>query len=421
MPGDADAGQFSVTPSEERLLTMLRDGRVDAEIAVRLGISTAEVKERIERLAAKLGASDRPALRGWALNEPAGPEQRPIPRSAAAHKVPQWWAVAALALGLAVGATAAAFSRPGPWIGSDPDDNGSAGPNQEVTPTVQFVIVEGRSMIDAGQLFRQLGRTVAVASVEARGRFTLVTLTGPSSVLLEGGLVVWHLNDNGTPTYNASFSGTLESQPVTLHILAAGNETRLLPGDPNSLGIYTRGDKPPSILVWVDDRSAAIGADGHLHVDRKPTPESAVVAYDTGEILDASRATPLAKVSGAWTLCGSGEPACIVETRPLLGPEFVVADGQLVCRPDGILELSTDLFRLEFDRLGAGGSQTPDCEPFSTTPVEVKSGQVLSNWPYQYRIRAVGPSGPLSVVVAGDGTLLVGEIRPRFGCPCRGN
>ncbi len=53
----------SLAPSDEMMLRWIRDGLVDAEIAVRLGISNQEVKERIARLASRLGVRDRDGLR----------------------------------------------------------------------------------------------------------------------------------------------------------------------------------------------------------------------------------------------------------------------------------------------------------------------------------------------------------------------
>ncbi len=47
------------------LLQLLRDGKVDAEIAVRLGISTTEVKMRVAALCARAGVFTRYELRQW--------------------------------------------------------------------------------------------------------------------------------------------------------------------------------------------------------------------------------------------------------------------------------------------------------------------------------------------------------------------
>lgn len=55
---DADG----LSGSEQYLLDLIRDGRVDAEIAVRLAVPLSDVRERTARLAAKLGVVGREGL-----------------------------------------------------------------------------------------------------------------------------------------------------------------------------------------------------------------------------------------------------------------------------------------------------------------------------------------------------------------------
>lgn len=54
-----------LSPGEERIIEYLRTGTLDAEIAVRLGISVGETKEKIERLRQRLGLHDRAELARW--------------------------------------------------------------------------------------------------------------------------------------------------------------------------------------------------------------------------------------------------------------------------------------------------------------------------------------------------------------------
>ncbi|MGI8925653.1 MAG: hypothetical protein ACR2HN_03275 [Tepidiformaceae bacterium] len=58
----------ALTPTEEMVLGFIRAGAMDAEIAVRIGCSIADVKARVASLLAKAGADERVALRTW---EPA--------------------------------------------------------------------------------------------------------------------------------------------------------------------------------------------------------------------------------------------------------------------------------------------------------------------------------------------------------------
>ncbi|MFN0096853.1 MAG: helix-turn-helix transcriptional regulator [Dehalococcoidia bacterium] len=56
-----------LTPTEERILALIREGRVDAEIAVQLGLSVGDLKARVERLMTKTGATSRAAIRPGAV------------------------------------------------------------------------------------------------------------------------------------------------------------------------------------------------------------------------------------------------------------------------------------------------------------------------------------------------------------------
>lgn len=55
---------MSLTSAERMVLELVREGRFDAEIAVRLGLTNEEVKRRIASICTKLGVADRAALRG---------------------------------------------------------------------------------------------------------------------------------------------------------------------------------------------------------------------------------------------------------------------------------------------------------------------------------------------------------------------
>lgn len=443
MPGDADAAPaFALTPPEEQLLALIRDGRVDAEIAVRLAISNAEVKERIERLVAKLGVRDRAALRNGPTIELAATESGPV-------AAPSRWSVGpwvdrrlpvALAMGAVIGIAATWFALRDEGA-SDADRARSLllqrlasepslqvlmttpTPSASSTPTARTTTIGGRVMLDAGQLFNRPGHPVAVAESEARESLLIVTLNDASTFVFDNGTIEWHLQDAmfANPLFNPAFGGRLGDVALTLHLLPANSETRFLPGDANSLGIYSAGPSPPAVALWVDGHHAEVGVDGHLYIDAERSPALLVIAEDTGELLDVSRATRLGNISGAWTRCGYETPACDVIARPTAGPERALASGRLVCRPDGVLELETTTFVLELDRLSNSFPAPSTCEGFSTTAIEVAAGDVLRNAAYAYQIQAVTRDGaPLSIVVAGDGTLYVGDIPRKFGCPCRG-
>ena len=68
-----------LTDAERQLLALVCEGRVDAEIGVRLGLPVAEVKDRIARLCTRLGASDKAALRTLTLVVPATTDPAAVP------------------------------------------------------------------------------------------------------------------------------------------------------------------------------------------------------------------------------------------------------------------------------------------------------------------------------------------------------
>lgn len=65
-------------PAERRVLEYVREGTLDAEIAVRLGVPVGDVKDRVASMLEKLNLPDRAALAAW------DPSQLPPPQPAAA-------------------------------------------------------------------------------------------------------------------------------------------------------------------------------------------------------------------------------------------------------------------------------------------------------------------------------------------------
>lgn len=77
MAGTSDA-TGDLTAAEEAVLAYVRDGAMDAEIAVRLGSSIADVKGKVASIVSKADVADRAALRKW----------RPVARTSAAVDIP---------------------------------------------------------------------------------------------------------------------------------------------------------------------------------------------------------------------------------------------------------------------------------------------------------------------------------------------
>src|SRR5262245_29749763 len=98
-----------LTPSEQMLLDLIKEGRFDAEIAVRLGISAADLRRKTEALCRTLDVPDRQRLRAW---EPSsGPEQarEPLPAPALGRSR-RWPRVLAVAVAGIAAVVAAAFT-----------------------------------------------------------------------------------------------------------------------------------------------------------------------------------------------------------------------------------------------------------------------------------------------------------------------
>src|SRR6185437_2909816 len=104
-----------LSEGDERLLELVRDGRVDAEIGVRLGLGTGEARERIAALAAKLGVNGNEGLRAWTPPEglPAPAERLDASVDGRGEHHRRHW-------GFAIGAVvvaATALVLAGAWIG----------------------------------------------------------------------------------------------------------------------------------------------------------------------------------------------------------------------------------------------------------------------------------------------------------------
>lgn len=92
-----------ITPAEARVLELIRDGRSNAEIAVRLGLSVNTVRYHVSNLLTKAEAKTRAELRGWEPSrEPSGSGARRIRGGALMLSLAKWGAAAACVTGIAV-------------------------------------------------------------------------------------------------------------------------------------------------------------------------------------------------------------------------------------------------------------------------------------------------------------------------------
>ncbi|MBI5948779.1 MAG: hypothetical protein HY875_11640 [Chloroflexi bacterium] len=168
--GAFDPEVDGLTPGEQHVLAMIREGRLDAEIAVRLGVSVGDVKERIQRILRKLELDERRDL----LNPNAerrvsiveseviigGPEEVIIGGSGPVQPPGRvaWTVLAAKVAGGAVLLGAGIFAAGWAWSMDEPSPGGNgrdaSAPAETSTPapadaTKDAVIVDGPLAVTA--------------------------------------------------------------------------------------------------------------------------------------------------------------------------------------------------------------------------------------------------------------------------------
>jgi DNA-binding CsgD family transcriptional regulator len=188
-----------LTAPEEQLLALIREGLYDAEIAVRLGITNRDVKERIERIVAKLGVRDRAELRRAAPRpaEPGPPaEERPFADQLVLTRPPRGPLYPAL-FAVAFVAVAAFIVLAFLWPSDDAPTASvivQAAPTVAPPPAVPLVRIGGRDMIELGPLFAAYSEG-AVVRVEARENLLVIEFSGPLfiPVTVASGTDVWRL------------------------------------------------------------------------------------------------------------------------------------------------------------------------------------------------------------------------------------
>ncbi len=338
MLDEADPVGADLTLQEQQLLDLIREGKVDAEIAVRLGISNAEVKVRIERLMWRQGARTRAELRnpppeGQTLAED---DRAPAPSSSAPSATR--WRVSTAVLGVMVAALttlvlvlwndrdapaipAIALPTPPPSVPFTP------------TATVRPAVIAGREMYDAGQLFVQ-GYNLLTARPSNRESLIVVQLGQAATIRYGEAPVEWRREGGGPQAL--TLSGRVGSRNVLLFLFAQDG-TQFLFGDDDSVGVFSQTNEGPSLVMWVQAPEgpahyhAELLPDGHLYIEADGIPATAPVAYDTGELLDLTMAVPVgdSTLADHWILCGHGDGA---PCTSLLRGDFVpLAAGSLAC------------------------------------------------------------------------------------------
>jgi DNA-binding CsgD family transcriptional regulator len=422
------------TPSEERVLELIRQGKTNSEIANELRISVAGVKYHVTNLLGKVGVPDRAALAGW-----RGGNQRP--RTGSGFSL-GWRSIftagkfTAAGLGMvACGAVALAVFQ----LTSGGGVNNQALPAApEGYSSVAAEDLEALGMVDAGQILRPLSGSTPVFAGSIRQSASVALLTGPAEVVMGTGKA-WQFGgmnfvpaDSRVPNWVA-LSGHAGGKPVSVQLgaenMALSESSIIEVDDHGTRTVRTKtANATPELLVAATRDGlplrAAIAQNGHLYVDPAPAPLTAVVDEWSGELLDVHGAIvgerlpePAAGLF-QFTGCGTeGHRACYVSVRshvPLVAP----VDGVLTCPSSDVVEIQDADVVLRISRVdtGYGGSPQFACDGHPVVAGEA-IGPAGVHWSYSAARATTGE--PLSVGAAFDGTLYIGDFRPTAQCPCR--
>lgn len=433
-------------PSDEWLIQMLLEGRVDADIGGELGLSAGEVRERVAAVASKLNVNGREGIRRYFGVEPAEPLGS---AAGGARKAPypvRGVLVAILVLAAAGTVAAVALSRgsgEGPAkADASAEEQAAVAAELSATAAAKISAENPGGWTDAGPLFFVDGTTQPVVNSSVRALYTVVTLAGPGLIKLDAGNVKWSAHDDVGGIMQAELTGIINGVWESVFIRTDDN-TRLLPDSQESVRFFAVNSAPnPVLLVSANPlgsgppHQSVVGADGRLLLDPKPVPNDAVINRDTGEALDVSKATALSvnfASGGGSTRCGGGLSdddggRCAtywLGVDPLLAP----ADGTLECGVAGTWALVTPAFVLHFagtDGIPAGTGARVPCNLSAPRPLKRGVGQIGDSGT-SFVITAttnnttLGPDNQnrLSVAIGGS-TLYVGPIYLKVGCPCLG-
>jgi DNA-binding CsgD family transcriptional regulator len=424
-----------LTDAEQTLIALVRDGRMDAEIAVRLGLPTGEVKARIERLCTKLGARDRTALRDGVADVASPP-----PSSATSIVSGQQRTATSLIVAVAVGfllGVGLMYLLPGrdeprpltaaPLAAPSATSVPAASPSATVTRTPKFGVIGIDRAFDLGEMFVVLGKRFAsVDHFDTRFALATVYLAGPAVVRFDGDPTVRWGGDAGSET-SAFISADVFGADIGLYFEAGDESTRFIHGAANSVSIYTTAPSPARPVVLVTARNVgspthaarhrvAFDYAGTLFISTDPVPGSVAVNEPTGDVISLAGLTAIGRVAAPGysdtTICDSD--GCSV--RDYSGGATMPLAGTLSCAADGSFVVKGAVFVLEFRNLNHPPGDPPYC--LLPNPVSVARGDSLPTF-LQYTVTATTLTGmPLSVVSDDDGMLYAGPFSGTFACPC---
>lgn len=411
--------------SDRRLLELLSDGKVDAEIAIRLGISTEDVKLRIHNLMKATGVSTRAELLGL---------RTAPPRSRLPGRRGRLLAGGLAVAGLLI--VAAGLSR-------SYDSAQRAGPttNERTTATASNPVspLPPHRTSASGSLMMSLGQFIAasptsvtpVTELESRDTMIVARLVDGAVIAPAAGDHTWLVTSRTSEGVTFTRRNDFDQLFLSARVESGG---RLAPLGAGVVVESEKAKQPITVFLWVDRIEAGrgfatkieLGNDGAIWLSPESIPLSSAIVHSTGEILRINQATWRSTIFADAFLrismkCpGVGNP-CVVD----LAHEVLSASkhlipapmaGKLSCREDGSVQLESDVI-WTFTLTDSEARRSGGC--FEMPTRHVAAGEPMFDSKYvRVSVKATDGS-PLSVIGAQDGTIWVGPIFATVGCPCR--
>jgi len=407
--------------SDELLISLLRQGLHDSEIAVRLGIPTGDLRERKNELRNRLGME-----RYLQLTGAGGPRKR-----SGGKRLFLWGAAIAAGCFAILLGVANIVARD---AGEEETTTREIAPTPTPSPprAAPRVTVDGREFEDLGPLILLGGQASGdVGTVSNRAALAVVELkgTGYFSSSREA-----HWSIVSSSRTNAFLRLTTADRQIDVALYTrhpAMRLRRLGAGVGPLLEISVPdGSRAPTAMLRATQGARPlelrISEVGHLLAATATLSPSAVVEPASGALLDVGEARPFGSLAvsvAGWAInvCEGPIPAagqaappvnCQVSWRRTNRGFTVPAAGVYSCSGGRSLRYESGEVRLEFVLQSASTSTNFACEPS-----EIDAGATIipdGDW----YISAWTNGAPLSLAAAGDGRLYVGAIRGNVECPC---
>ena len=403
--------------SDDLLVQLIREGRHDAEIAIRLGITTGELRERKAALRGKLG--DEKYLKAVDATAPRKANRRRR-------------RLILLALGV-VGAFGLLLVIAN-LVVDDGEEIAAVrvvpSPTARPTPRQPSTITVGTERFDDAGPFLSLAEKSElpyVGGVENRAGLTVVRLHD-KAYISPNEVAQWTLWTGGGRQVRVR-ALDLGGRAVTLVLNAGDSATRIrsLPGDIGPIAEIASQVSviEPVLLIRAYDDSGRqlqtqVTVDGDLHVARTPIPGSWVIERATGARIDVEGGTVMAQLSmspgvSSSTFCRpiGGTLRCGVTWTNAQGLN-VTSQGTLSCTGPTSLRFEANGIRLDFSQGVAITSGNPlRCEEGPLLP----ETRMISGGDWEVLASTVD-GAPISVAVSKDGLVTAGAFNLELSCPC---